>query len=47
VGTFCLLVFFKPLEAKIKNGEWISFCQKFCMEFSSILQNDGSKPKIF
>jgi hypothetical protein len=36
-----------PLEAKIQNGEWIPFCQKFCMVFSSILQNDGPKPKIF
>jgi hypothetical protein len=29
--------FFLPLEAKIKNEEWISFYQKFCMVFSSIL----------
>jgi hypothetical protein len=36
-------IFFWPLEAKIQNGEWISFCQKFCMVFSSILQNDESK----
>jgi hypothetical protein len=41
------LFFFLPLEAKIQNGEWIPFCQNFCMVFSSILQNDGSKPKIF
>jgi hypothetical protein len=40
-------LFFLPLEAKIQNGEWISFCQKFCMVFSSILQNDGPKPEIF
>jgi hypothetical protein len=40
------LAFFLPLEAKIQNGEWIPFCQKFCMVFSSILQNDGPKPKI-
>jgi hypothetical protein len=40
-------LFFLPLEAKIQNGEWIPFCQKFCMVFSSILQNDGPKPKIF
>jgi hypothetical protein len=38
---------FWPLEAKIQNGEWIPFCQKFCVVFSSILQNDGPKPKIF
>jgi hypothetical protein len=41
------LAFFWPLEAKIQNGEWIPFCQNFCMVFSSILQNDGLKPKIF
>jgi hypothetical protein len=35
------------LEAKIQNGEWIPFCQKFCIVFSSILQNDEPKPKIF
>jgi hypothetical protein len=40
-------LFFWPLEAKIQNGEWIPFCQKFCMVFNSILQNDGPKPKIF
>jgi hypothetical protein len=28
---------FLPLEAKIQNGEWMFFCQKFCMVFSSIL----------
>jgi hypothetical protein len=39
--------FFCPLEVKIQNGEWIFFYQKFCMVFSSILQNDGPKPKIF
>jgi hypothetical protein len=36
-----------PFEVKIQNGEWIPFCQKFCIVFSSILQNDGSRPKIF
>jgi hypothetical protein len=41
------LVFCLPFEAKIQNGEWIHFCQKFCMVFSSILQNDEPKPKIF
>jgi hypothetical protein len=39
--------FFLPLEAKIQNGEWIPFCKKICMVFSSILQNDGQKPKKF
>jgi hypothetical protein len=39
--------FFMPLETKIQNGEWIPFCQKFCIVFSSILQNDGLKPKFF
>ena len=39
--------FFWPLKTKIQNGEMISFCQKFYMMFSSILQNDGPKPKIF
>jgi hypothetical protein len=47
VRAFWFLAFFCHLEAKIQNGEWISFCQKFCMVFSSILQNDGSKPKNF
>jgi hypothetical protein len=41
------LAFFWPLEAKIQNGEWIPFYQKFCMVFSFILQNDGPKPKKF
>jgi hypothetical protein len=45
VGEGFLAFFFQ--EAKIQNGEWIPFCQKFCMVFSSILQNDGPKPKIF
>jgi hypothetical protein len=36
---------FLSLETKIQNGEWIPFCQKFCMVFSFILQNDGPKPK--
>jgi hypothetical protein len=36
-----------PFEVKIQNGEWIPFCQKICIVFSSILQNDGSRPKIF
>jgi hypothetical protein len=40
-------LFFWPLEAKIQNGEWIHFCQKFCMVFSSIFQNDGPKSKNF
>jgi hypothetical protein len=31
------LAFFLPLEAKIQNGKWIPFYQKFCMVFSSIL----------
>jgi hypothetical protein len=44
---FWLFGFFWPLEAKIQNGEWIPFCQKFCMVFSFILQNDGPKPKNF
>jgi hypothetical protein len=39
--------FFLPLEAKNQNGELIPFCQNFCMVFSSILQNNGLKPKIF
>jgi hypothetical protein len=39
--------FFWPLETKIQNGEWIPFCQKFCMVFSFILQNDGPKPFFF
>jgi len=39
-------VFF-TLEDKIQNGEWLPFCQKNCMMFSSILQNDELKPKIF
>jgi hypothetical protein len=38
---------FLSLEAKIQNEELIRFCQKFCMVFSSILQNNGLKPKIF
>jgi hypothetical protein len=29
--------FFYPLEAKIQNREWISFCQKFYMVFSFIM----------
>jgi hypothetical protein len=40
-------LFFWPLETRIQNGEWIPFCQKFCMVFNSILQNNGPKPKIF
>jgi hypothetical protein len=40
-------LFFCPLEAKIQNEKWIPFCQKFCMVFSSILQNDEPKSKIF
>jgi hypothetical protein len=44
---FWFFGFFWPLEAKIQNRELIPFCQKFCMVFSSILQNDRSKPKIF
>jgi hypothetical protein len=47
VRTFCLFGFFWPLETKIQNGEWILFCQKFCMVFSFILQNDEPKPKKF
>jgi hypothetical protein len=45
--SFLVFWLFLPLEDKIKNGEWIPFCQKFCMVFSSILQNEGPKPKIF
>jgi hypothetical protein len=45
--SFFLAFFFLPLEAKIQNEEWILFCQKFYMMFSSILQNDGPKPKNF
>jgi hypothetical protein len=44
---FCFFGCFWPFEAKIQNEEWILFCQKFYMIFSSILQNDGPKPKIF
>jgi hypothetical protein len=47
VGEGFLAFFFLPLEAKIQNGEWIHFYQKFCMMFSFILQNDGPKPKFF
>jgi hypothetical protein len=48
VSEGCLAFWvFLPLEAKIQNGEWIPFYQKFCMVFSSILQNDGPKPKNF
>jgi hypothetical protein len=39
--------FFWSLETKIQNGEWIPFCQKFCMVFNFILQKDGPKLKIF
>jgi hypothetical protein len=46
-GLFNFLDFFWPLKAKIQNGEWIPFCQKICMVFSSILQNDMLKPKNF
>jgi hypothetical protein len=37
VGWVGAFFFFLPLEAKIQNGEWIPFCQKFYMVFSSIL----------
>jgi hypothetical protein len=47
VRAFWLFGLFLPLEAKIQNEEWIPFCQKFCMVFSSILQNDKPKPKHF
>jgi hypothetical protein len=47
VRAFWLFFFFLPLEAKIQNREWIPFCQKICIVFSSILQNDGPKPKFF
>jgi hypothetical protein len=47
VRAFWFFSFFLPLEDKIQNGEWIPFYQNFCMVFSSILQNDGPKPKIF
>jgi hypothetical protein len=45
VGEGFLAFFFLPLEAKIQNEKWITFCQKFCIVFSFILQNDGPKPK--
>jgi hypothetical protein len=47
VRAFWLFGFFWPLETKIQNGEWVPFCQKICMVFSSILQNGGPKPKFF
>jgi hypothetical protein len=47
VRDFWVFGFFGSLEAKIQNGEWIPFCQKFYMVFSSILQNGGPKPKFF
>jgi hypothetical protein len=47
VRAFWLFGFFWLLEAKIQNKEWIPFCQKFCMMFSSILQNDEPKPNFF
>jgi hypothetical protein len=39
-----LFDFFGLLGVKIQNREWIPFCQKFCMAFSFILQND--RPKL-
>jgi hypothetical protein len=44
---FWLFDIFWPFEVKIQNGEWIPFYQKFCMVFSSIMQNDKPKPKFF
>jgi hypothetical protein len=38
---------FWPFGLKIQNRESIPFCQKFCMVFNFILQNDGQNPKYF
>jgi hypothetical protein len=39
--------FFLPIEAKIQNGKITIILLKFCMVFSSIMQNDKPKTRIF